>query len=87
MIKYFNMGRWFARSGPFAANWEKRIEEERILSRLTLIRENKSQVTVESLSKDLERRIVANPTSSCPVDLTSSFIKMCLAQSCGKCVP
>ncbi|MBP5280882.1 MAG: FAD-dependent oxidoreductase, partial [Lachnospiraceae bacterium] len=57
------------------------------MSRLTLIKENQSQVTVESLSKDLERRIVANPTGACPVDMTSSFIKMCLAQSCGKCVP
>ena len=57
------------------------------MSRLTLIKENQSQVTVESLSKDLERRIVANPSGACPVDMTSSFIKMCLAQSCGKCVP
>ena len=68
-------------------NCKKCIEEERSLSRLTLIKENQSQVTVESLSKDLERRIVANPTGACPVDMTSSFIKMCLAQSCGKCVP
>jgi NADPH-dependent glutamate synthase beta subunit-like oxidoreductase len=42
---------------------------------------------MESLYKDLERRIVASPPGLCPVDLTSSFIKMCLAQSCGKCVP
>ena len=37
--------------------------------------------------QDLERRIVASPPGLCPVDLTRSFIKMCLAQSCGKCVP
>ena len=42
---------------------------------------------MESLYQDLERRIVASPPGICPVDLTRSFIKMCLAQSCGKCVP
>ncbi|MDE6701529.1 MAG: FAD-dependent oxidoreductase [Acetatifactor sp.] len=57
------------------------------VSRLTIITENQAQVTMESLYKDLERRIVASPPGLCPVDLTSSFIKMCLAQSCGKCVP
>ncbi len=57
------------------------------MSRLTIITENQAQVTMESLYKDLERRIVASPPGLCPVDLTSSFIKMCLAQSCGKCVP
>ena len=30
---------------------------------------------------------MASPPGLCPVDLTRSFIKMCLAQSCGKCVP
>ena len=35
----------------------------------------------------MERRIVASPPGLCPVDLTSAFIKMCLAQTCGKCVP
>ena len=42
---------------------------------------------MESMYQDLERRIVASPPGLCPVDLTRSFIKMCLAQSCGKCVP
>ena len=41
----------------------------------------------EQLYKDLERRIIASPTGLCSVDLTSSFVKMCLSQSCGKCVP
>ena len=42
---------------------------------------------MESLYQDLERRIVASPPGLCTIDLTRSFIKMCLAQSCGKCVP
>ena len=57
------------------------------MSRLTIITKDKAQVTMESLYQDLERRIVASPPGLCPVDLTRSFIKMCLAQSCGKCVP
>ena len=57
------------------------------MSRLTILTKDKAQVTIESLYQDLERRIVASPPGLCPVDLTRSFIKMCLAQSCGKCVP
>ena len=60
---------------------------EQILSRLTIITKDKAQVTMESLYQDLERRIVASPPGLCTIDLTRSFIKMCLAQSCGKCVP
>ncbi len=56
------------------------------MSRLTILTKDKAQVTMESLYQDLERRIVASPPGLCPVDLTRSFIKMCLAQSCGKCV-
>ena len=33
------------------------------------------------------RRISAAPCGNCPVELTSAFLKLCLAQSCGKCVP
>lgn len=57
------------------------------MSRLTILTKDKVQVTMESMYQDLERRIVASPPGLCPVDLTRSFIKMCLAQSCGKCVP
>ena len=57
------------------------------MSRLTILTKDKAQVTMESLYQDLERRIVASPPGLYPVDLTRSFIKMCLAQSCGKCVP
>lgn len=46
-----------------------------------------AQTTVERLYKDLERRIVASPPGICPVDLASSFLKLCQAQTCGKCVP
>ena len=42
---------------------------------------------VESLNKDLERRIVASPPGQCPVDLTASLLRLCHSQSCGKCTP
>lgn len=57
------------------------------LSRLSIITNNKAEATVESLYKDLERRIIASPPGLCPLDLASSFLKVCAAQTCGKCVP
>lgn len=57
------------------------------MSRLTIATQNEAQTTIEGLYKDLERRIIASPPGLCPVDLSASFLKMCLAQSCGKCVP
>lgn len=57
------------------------------MSRLSIITQNKAQATVEELYKDLEHRISASPPGLCPVDLASSFLKLCHAQSCGKCVP
>ena len=57
------------------------------MSRLSIVTTSRAQTVVEGLYKDLERRIVASPPGLCPVDLTASFLKMCLAQSCGKCVP
>ncbi|HIU58778.1 MAG TPA: FAD-dependent oxidoreductase [Candidatus Scatosoma pullistercoris] len=57
------------------------------MSRLSIITQNKAQATVEELYKDVERRISASPSGLCPVDMAASFLKMCHAQSCGKCVP
>ncbi len=57
------------------------------MSRLSINTKDKAQVTMEALYSDLERRIVASPPGLCSVDLVSSFVKLCLAQSCGKCVP
>ncbi len=57
------------------------------MSRLSIITRNRAQTTVESLYKDLERRIIASPPGLCPIDLASSFLKICHAQTCGKCVP
>ena len=61
---------------------------ERInLSRLSITPWENSQRTIDDLYADMERRISAAPCGNCPVELTSAFLKLCLAQSCGKCVP
>lgn len=57
------------------------------MNRLTIASLNHAQVVVEGLYKDLERRIVASPPGLCPVDMAASFLKLCHAQTCGKCVP
>ena len=57
------------------------------MSRLKIAIENEAVQTVERLYKDLERRIVASPPGICPVDLTLNFLRLCHAQTCGKCVP
>ncbi len=57
------------------------------MSRLEFYSTSGSQAVVESLYRDLEHRIVASPPGLCPVDLASAFLKMCHAQTCGKCVP
>ena len=57
------------------------------MSRLKIETPNVAQLTVERLYKDLERHIVASPPGLCPVDLQLSFLKLCHAQTCGKCIP
>lgn len=57
------------------------------MSRLEVFTKSKAQSVVEGLYKDLEQRIVASPPGLCPVDISSSFLKLCHAQTCGKCVP
>lgn len=57
------------------------------MSRLTLQTESRADAVVEGIYKDMERRLAASHPGLCPVDLTAAFLKMCYAQTCGKCVP
>ncbi len=57
------------------------------MERLYMKSKDQAQVAVEGLYKDLERRITASPAGQCPVDMAAAFLRMCHAQSCGKCVP
>ncbi|MBP3677171.1 MAG: NAD(P)-binding protein, partial [Agathobacter sp.] len=57
------------------------------MSRLEISVPDRAQVVVETIYKELERRIESSPPGLCPVDVTHAFIQMCLTHSCGKCVP
>ena len=57
------------------------------MSRLKIETPDQAQLTVERLYKDLERHIIASPPGLCPVDMQLSFLQVCHAQTCGKCVP
>ena len=57
------------------------------MSRLDIKSPSKAQTVVDNLYRDVERRIAASPPGLCPVDMSLSFLQLCHAQSCGKCVP
>lgn len=57
------------------------------MSKLRISTPDNAQLVVEGLYKDIERRIEASPSGLCPVDLSLSFLTLCHAQTCGKCVP
>lgn len=57
------------------------------MARLTLMTAGKAQSATDTMMREFEQRIVASPPGVCPVDLQLSFLKVCHAQSCGKCVP
>ena len=50
-------------------------------------RQGEAEKKIAELYADLNRRAGASPFGSCPVDFTAAFLRLCLAQSCGKCVP
>ena len=56
------------------------------MSRLDIKSPSKAETVVENLYRDVERRIAASPPGLCPVDMSLSFLRLCHAQSCGKCV-
>ena len=57
------------------------------MSRLDIKTPSRAQTVVEGLYRDVERRIAASPPGLCPVDMSLSFLQLCHAQTCGKCVP
>ena len=57
------------------------------MSRLSVVSTDEVNATTERLLKEFTQRITANPPGVCPVDLQLAFLKVCHAQTCGKCVP
>ncbi len=57
------------------------------MSRLSVMSSDKVNAAAEQLMKEFTQRIIANPPGVCPVDMQLAFLKVCHAQTCGKCVP
>ena len=57
------------------------------MSRLDIKSPSRAETVVENPYRDVERRSAASPPGLCPVDMALSFLRLCHAQSCGKCVP
>ncbi len=57
------------------------------MSRLSIETPGRAQTVLEGLHQDMERRISASAYGLCPVDISLSYLRLCHAQTCGKCVP
>lgn len=57
------------------------------MSRLEIMTTDRSQIVMAGLYSDMDRRMASSPPGLCPVDTARSFVTVCAAQSCGKCVP
>ncbi|MFV0363924.1 MAG: NAD(P)-binding protein [Suipraeoptans sp.] len=55
------------------------------MSRLQVKKSDAVQASVDIMYQDLERRMIAGVVDSCPADFHLGFLKMCHAQTCGKC--
>ncbi len=57
------------------------------MERLKFEKPREGQKVLEGMYKDMSIRILSSPLGTCPVDMTLNFVRVCHAQSCGKCVP
>ena len=57
------------------------------MNRLELESLSKADLVINDIYNNLASRIKASPLGLCPVEVTKSFLELCLAQSCGKCIP
>ena len=57
------------------------------MNKLSLPQKSGNQQAIEPMFAELSRRMLATQQDTCPVDFTKAFTELCLAQSCGKCVP
>lgn len=57
------------------------------MSRLTVYTPDDAEIVMERMVHEMERRLAAAPQGICPVDMALVFLRLCHAQTCGKCVP
>lgn len=55
--------------------------------RLSLSFPSRAEAVMSEISGDMIRRLSSGSPLLCPVDMVSAFLRLCHAQSCGKCVP
>jgi NADPH-dependent glutamate synthase beta subunit-like oxidoreductase len=55
--------------------------------RLSLNSQTGAELVLNELSGVVLRRISSGSSMLCPVDMAAAFLRLCHAQSCGKCVP
>ena len=48
------------------------------MSRLSIETPGKAETVIAGLYRDIERRISASPPGLCPVDMSLSFLRLCL---------
>ena len=57
------------------------------MSRLSIETPGRAQNVLDGLHRDMERRIGASAYGLCPADMSLNYLRLCHAQTCGKCVP
>ncbi len=57
------------------------------MSRLTVYTPDDAEIVMARMAQEMERRLAAAPSGICPVETASVFLRLCHAQTCGKCVP
>ena len=57
------------------------------MSRLSIETPGRAHNVLDGLHRDMERRIGASAYGLCPVDMSLNYLRLCHAQTCGKCVP
>ena len=57
------------------------------MNRLNLCKPTAAEEAIDDVLTDVERRLYTGLFGNCHVNLVASILKLCHAQSCGKCVP
>lgn len=57
------------------------------MNRLRFRTADRAWKTMDEICGDLTRRVITSPRGNCPAEVTAAFLRLCVAQSCGKCVP
>ena len=57
------------------------------MSRLSIQSLNQVESVLDNIYKYMEQHLTFNPKDTCPIDISASFLRLYMTQSCGKCTP